>query len=39
MSQFRKFQDAVMADEALQGQLDALIANPDFNDESLIEFD
>ena len=38
MSQFRKFQDAVMADEALQGQLDALIANPDFNDESLIEF-
>ena len=38
MSQFRKFQDAVMGDEALQGQLDALIANPDFNDESLIEF-
>ena len=38
MSQFRKFQDAVMADEALQGQLDALIGNPDFNDESLIEF-
>ena len=38
MSAFREFQDAVMADEALQGQLDALIGNPDFNDESLIEF-
>ena len=38
MSQFRKFQDAVMADEALQGQLDALIGIPDFNDENLIEF-
>jgi len=38
MSEFRKFQDDVMVDEALQDQLDTLIANPDFNDESLIEF-
>ena len=38
MSGFFDFQNAVMADEALQGRLDDLIANPEFNDESLIAF-
>ena len=38
MSGFLDFQNAVMADEALQDRLDDLIANPDFNDDSLIAF-
>ena len=38
MSGFLDFQNAVMADEALQGRLDDLIANPEFDDESLIAF-
>jgi len=38
MSQFRKFQDAVMADETLQSHFNELIESPNFDDASLIEF-
>ena len=38
MSQFREFQDAVMADETLQSHFNELIESPNFDDASLIEF-
>jgi predicted ribosomally synthesized peptide with nif11-like leader len=38
ISQFRKFQDAVMADETLQSHFNEFIESPNFDDASLIEF-